>query len=108
MSEKRSQLGWIVAAIVLGGIVPSAAAETYPTRPIRLVVGFLAGGPTDVPARFIADRLSSQLGQKVFVEDKPGAGGMIALNDVSLWWYQQSRNKKSVTINLKSPPGGES
>ena len=82
MSEKRSRLRWIVAAIVLGGIVPSAAAETYPTRPIRLVVGFLAGGPTDVPARFIADRLSSQLGQKVFVENKPGAGGMIALNDV--------------------------
>ena len=82
MSEKRSRLRWIVAAIVLGGIVPSAAAETYPTRPIRLVVGFLAGGPTDVPARFIADRLSSQLGQKVYVENKPGAGGMIALNDV--------------------------
>jgi tripartite-type tricarboxylate transporter receptor subunit TctC len=82
MSETRSRLCWIVAAIVLGGIVPSTAAETYPTRPIRLVVGFLAGGPTDIPARFIADRLSLQLGQKVFVENKPGAGGMIALNDV--------------------------
>jgi tripartite-type tricarboxylate transporter receptor subunit TctC len=45
-------------------------------------VGFLAGGPTDIPARFIADRLSAQLGQKVYVENKPGAGGMIALNDV--------------------------
>jgi tripartite-type tricarboxylate transporter receptor subunit TctC len=46
------------------------------------VVGFLAGGPTDIPARFIADRLSAQLGQKVYVENKPGAGGMIALNEV--------------------------
>jgi tripartite-type tricarboxylate transporter receptor subunit TctC len=67
---------------LLAGIVASAAAESYPTRPIRLLVGFPAGGPTDIPARFIADRLSQQLGQKVFVEDKPGAGGMIALDDV--------------------------
>ena len=58
------------------------AAEPYPSHPVRLVVGFLAGGPTDIPARFIADRLSAQLGQKVYVENKPGAGGMIALNDV--------------------------
>jgi tripartite-type tricarboxylate transporter receptor subunit TctC len=73
---------WIAAAILLGGVTGSAAAEPYPTHAIRLVVGFLAGGPTDIPARFIADRLSAQLGQKVYVENKPGAGGMIALNDV--------------------------
>lgn len=72
----------LAAALVLAGTVAAAAAETYPNRPIRLVVGFLAGGPTDIPARFIADRLSAQLGQKVYVENKPGAGGMIALNDV--------------------------
>jgi len=73
---------WTAVAILLGGTAASAAAEPYPTHPIRLVVGFLAGGPTDIPARFIADRLSTQLGQKVYVENKPGAGGMIALNDV--------------------------
>ncbi len=78
----RSALGWVAAAVALCTSVVDAPAQTYPTRPIRLVVGFLAGGPTDIPARFIADRLSSQLGQKVFVENKPGAGGMIALNDV--------------------------
>jgi tripartite-type tricarboxylate transporter receptor subunit TctC len=72
----------VAAAIFLAGIVAGAAAESYPTRPIRLLVGFPAGGPTDIPARFIADRLSTQLGQKVFVEDKPGAGGMIALDDM--------------------------
>jgi tripartite-type tricarboxylate transporter receptor subunit TctC len=75
-------VGSTAFAILLAGIVASAAAESYPTRPIRLLVGFPAGGPTDIPARFIADRLSQQLGQKVFVEDKPGAGGMIALDDV--------------------------
>ena len=78
----RARLGWLVGAIVLGGTLAAAAAEPYPTHPIRLVVGFLAGGPTDIPARFIADRLSAQLGQKVYVENKPGAGGMIALDDV--------------------------
>ena len=72
----------LVVTLVLASAAAASAAETYPNRPIRLVVGFLAGGPTDIPARFIADRLSTQLGQKVFVENKPGAGGMIALNDV--------------------------
>ena len=74
--------GIIAAAISLGGSAVPAAAQTYPARPVKLVVGFLAGGPTDIPARFIADRLSTRLGQKVYVENKPGAGGMIALNDV--------------------------
>ena len=73
--------GIIAAAIFLSSAVP-AAAQTYPARPVKLVVGFLAGGPTDIPARFIADRLSTRLGQKVYVENKPGVGGMIALNDV--------------------------
>ncbi len=73
--------GIIAAAIFLSSAVP-AAAQTYPARPVKLLVGFLAGGPTDIPARFIADRLSTRLGQKVYVENKPGAGGMIALNDV--------------------------
>jgi tripartite-type tricarboxylate transporter receptor subunit TctC len=80
--KKCGRVGWIAAAILLAGIVAGVAAEPYPTRPIRLLVGFPAGGPTDIPARFIADRLSEQLGQKVFVEDKPGAGGMIALDDM--------------------------
>jgi tripartite-type tricarboxylate transporter receptor subunit TctC len=81
--SKVSALGAaIAAAILLGGTAAPASAQTYPTRPVKLVVGFLAGGPTDIPARFIADRLSAQLGQKVYVENKPGAGGMIALNDV--------------------------
>jgi tripartite-type tricarboxylate transporter receptor subunit TctC len=80
--DRCRRLGWVAAAIFLAGIVAGAPAEPYPTRPIRLLVGFPAGGPTDIPARFIADRLSAQLGQKVFVEDKPGAGGMISLSDM--------------------------
>src|SRR5437763_16622554 len=58
------------------------AQETYPTRPIRLVVGFGAGGPTDIPARFVADKLGEALGQRVIVENKPAAAGMVATRDV--------------------------
>src|SRR5438477_131351 len=68
-------------AIALGGIMAANAAD-YPTKPIRLVVGFGAGGPTDIPARFIADRLSDKLGQRVIVENKPVAAGMVATREV--------------------------
>ena len=59
-----------------------ASAENYPTRPVRLVVGFTAGGPTDIPARFIADKLTAAIGKPVVVENKPGAGSMLATTDV--------------------------
>jgi tripartite-type tricarboxylate transporter receptor subunit TctC len=61
---------------------PARAADTYPSRPIRLVVGFGAGGPTDIPARYIADKLGAALGQPVVVENKPAAGGIVATRDV--------------------------
>ena len=61
---------------------PPRAQDAYPTRPVRLVVGFGAGGPTDIPARFIADKLGTLLGQRVIVENKPGAAGMLATRDV--------------------------
>ena len=50
----------------------------------RLVVGFTAGGPTDLPARFIADKLSAMLGKPVIVENKPGAASMIAIRTISV------------------------
>jgi tripartite-type tricarboxylate transporter receptor subunit TctC len=71
----------IVAALLLGGAGAAGAADPYPTRPIRLVVGFGAGGPTDIPARFIADKLGDALGQRVVVENKPAAAGMLATRD---------------------------
>lgn len=58
-----------------------ALAQDYPTRPIRLIVGFSAGGPTDIPARYIADKLGARLGQRVVVENRPGAAGMLATRE---------------------------
>jgi len=73
---------WTLALPLIVCAMPAQAADTYPSRPIRLVVGFGAGGPTDIPARFIADRLGTALGQPVIVENKPAAGGIVATRDV--------------------------
>jgi tripartite-type tricarboxylate transporter receptor subunit TctC len=75
----RFSLGLMAAALIAS---TAADAQSYPTRPVRLVVGFGAGGPTDIPARFIADKLGTQLGHRVIVENKPGAAGMLATRDV--------------------------
>jgi tripartite-type tricarboxylate transporter receptor subunit TctC len=79
VAMKRTALVLIAA---LAAIPPSVAQEAYPTRPIRLVVGFGAGGPTDIPARFVAERLGAALGHRVIVENKTGAAGMLATRDV--------------------------
>src|SRR5881392_1647543 len=71
-----------LAAVVLLLAFCAAAHAQYPDKPIRLVVGFSAGGPTDLPARFIADRLGATLGQRIVVENRPGAAGQIATQDV--------------------------
>ena len=73
-----------VLAIAALGVSAAAchAQDTYPSRPVRLVVGFGAGGPTDIPARFVADKLGTLLGQRVIVENKTGAAGMLATRDV--------------------------
>jgi tripartite-type tricarboxylate transporter receptor subunit TctC len=74
--------GIIAAALLMGGAAPSWA-EGYPTRPVRIVVGFPAGGPTDVIARLVAQKLSESLGQQFVVENIPGAGGNTASGQVA-------------------------
>ena len=80
MSQMMARLGSL-AALLLAGIGMASGAD-YPVKPIRLVVGFGAGGPTDIPARFIAEKLADKLGQRVIVENKPAAAGMVATRDV--------------------------
>jgi tripartite-type tricarboxylate transporter receptor subunit TctC len=71
-----------VLSIVAAGRM-AAAAETWPTRPIRLVLGYPPGGGTDAVARLLADRLSKSIGQAVIVENHPGASGMIGAQTVA-------------------------
>src|SRR3979411_3195524 len=73
---------FLAAALLLSGVVASLA-QGYPNRPVRVVVGFPAGGPTDVIARLVAQRLSESLGQQFFVENIGGAGGNTAAGQVA-------------------------
>jgi tripartite-type tricarboxylate transporter receptor subunit TctC len=67
---------------VMTGSVCVIRADDYPTKPIRLIVGFLPGAGSDVSARIIAQGLGSRLGQPVLVVNRPGAGSMIGVSDV--------------------------
>src|SRR6478736_2394756 len=75
-------LGFLAAVLLLAGAAPSMA-QGYPNRPVRVVVGFPAGGPTDVIARLVAQALSDRLGQQFFVENIGGAGGNTAAGQVA-------------------------
>ena len=82
---------------LVGAAAPSHANE-YPTRPVRVIVGFPAGGPTDIVARIIAQSLSERLGQQFIVENRPGAGSNIATQAVI------SSPPDGYTLLLVSPP----
>ena len=60
-----------------------ASAQTYPVRPVRLIVAFVPGGATDTFARQISNDLKEALGQAIVVENRPGANGYIAWNHVA-------------------------
>ena len=79
---RREVLRLTAGAVVLPSMRRLALAETYPSRPVRLVVSFAAGGPTDILARLIGEWLASRLGQPVVVENRPGGGGNIGAESV--------------------------
>ena len=72
-----------LAAIALTAAVPARAQSDYPSRPIRMIVGFAAGGGNDIFARVVGQRLSEILGQTVVIENRPAAGGRQAAEYVA-------------------------
>ena len=83
------QLGCILALVLTALGAPTAHAQNYPNRPIRVLVPFAAGGAVDTLARIVGQKLSENIGQPVIIENRPGAGGNLASD-----------------ILAKSPPDG--
>src|SRR5215831_11226719 len=80
MKFRRRKFLHLTAGFVASAAVSRIArAQTYPTRPVRLIVPFPAGGATDAAARIIAESMSRALGQQVYVENKSGANGNLGI-----------------------------
>jgi tripartite-type tricarboxylate transporter receptor subunit TctC len=82
LPHRRQFLHLASGAVALPALSRIASAQTYPTRPVRLVVGFAAGQAIDILARLIAQSLSERFGQQFVVENRPGGGGNIATEAV--------------------------
>ena len=101
----------ILFALLAACALPALAQSDYPNKPVRLVVGFAAGGISDVLGRAIAIPLSKQLGQQVFVENKPGGGTTIAgeftarsaPDGYTLWLQDITTHAINVNLYAKLP-----
>src|ERR1700678_2542118 len=80
--SRRRLLHMAAAAVALPAVSRSAFSQSYPTRPVRIVVGLAAGGSVDIVTRVMAQWLSGRFGQQFIVENRPGAGTNIATEAV--------------------------
>jgi tripartite-type tricarboxylate transporter receptor subunit TctC len=81
--SRRYTLGLVATSLAFAGLPRSSRAEGYPSRPVRIVVCFAAGGNADIIARLIGQSLSEQLGQPFVIENRPGAGGTLCTEAVA-------------------------
>src|SRR5829696_6874698 len=81
-SRRRAFAAWAAAAL-LPAAAPLAQEASYPSRPVRLLVGYPAGSAADLIARPLAQKLAERLGQAVVVENRPGANGALAVEAVA-------------------------
>ena len=81
-SSRRSVLRLLIAALALPAVTSIARAQAYPSRPVRIIVGFPPGGTADIVARLIAQSLTERLSQQFIVETRPGAAANIATGAV--------------------------
>jgi tripartite-type tricarboxylate transporter receptor subunit TctC len=72
-----------VAVLALPATAQLAQAQDFPTRPVRIVVAFPPGGPTDFVGRLVADKMTAELGQRVYIDNKPGANGTLGGGDIA-------------------------
>jgi tripartite-type tricarboxylate transporter receptor subunit TctC len=79
---RRKFLHLAASAVALPALSRAACADTYPSHPVRLLVGFAAGSTTDILGRLIGQWLSQRLGQQFVIENKPGAGGNVAAEEM--------------------------
>ncbi|NDB45506.1 MAG: tripartite tricarboxylate transporter substrate binding protein, partial [Betaproteobacteria bacterium] len=79
----KQLLSLALTTLALSGLSTNAQAQDWPKQSIKFVVPFTAGSGTDIVARAVAEKLGTALGQPVVIENKPGAGGTIAANQVA-------------------------
>ncbi|MDZ4057418.1 MAG: tripartite tricarboxylate transporter substrate-binding protein, partial [Polynucleobacter sp.] len=84
MSSIRRKAIKLFGLMLIVGVGSVAQAQSWPTKPIKLIIPFAAGGTTDILGRLLAQQLTKDLGQNVIVENKGGAGGNIAAEFVAL------------------------
>src|SRR5262249_1649044 len=109
LPHRRQFLHLAAGAAALPALSLLARAQAYPTRPMRWIVGFPAGGGADTVARIIAAWLSERLGQQVVIENRPGAGTNIAVQAVvnsppdgyTLLWFGLAN---VINVSIFPPP----
>jgi tripartite-type tricarboxylate transporter receptor subunit TctC len=83
MEEAKMMKRSVMCLCLLASAISVAHAQSYPTKPVRIVVGFAAGGPSDIVARLMAQQLTERLGRQVVVDNRAGATGMIGAEIVA-------------------------